>query len=676
MALNVAVNNDEVSPAGGTVPLNERFTIDLGGPLPAFDIAPSVAYNATLNSNRSRPLMALICDPQLPLRVDKLTRLSGIKTRMFLKPYDWGVIHWQAENRHCPAVIVDRPAGGRVMPSLAARIPPMNENEVTRMLIQPAAELLEQLANNNLTHRAIRPDNLFYLDAEQSQLVLGDCISVPPAVAQPVVFETIESGMSLPAGRGDGSSLDDLYSLGVTILTLLIGHMPLAGMSDEEVVAEKLRHGSYNCLVGRERVSLTMMEVLRGLLNDDEKERWTINDILYWTNGRRQNPKTAAIPRKANRPFVFNGNEYQTTRELANAFANNWDAAAGPIKDGSLNVWLRRGFNDEELIESVHNAMTDPVSIERSDDWMISRVCIALDPQGPIRYRQLRASIEGLGALIGAYIDDEDMRDVFAKVLREQLPAFWHRNQRRPTKTQEELIEDYERARSNVDRIGLGSGLERVAYDLNPNLPCKSPIFNDGYVVDVSGYLPALEFIAVSSGELKSLVDRNGAAFLASKMTHEITAELRDLDNKVDPHVELIACVRILSRIQDGVAKKEFVQLCHAIASLLEPSIERFHSRTVRERVRERLKRVTRGGQLSRLVDVVNDSRDAIADSKAYQQAVAVYARTVMENQRLDYEKTHRDYFAREMGARMSSIVSGIITCIMSVLILIGMMFF
>ncbi len=676
MALNLADGNDNPSLAGGSVTLNDRFTIDLDGALPTYDVAPSVAYSATMMSDRSRPLMALVCDPQQPLRADKVMTLRAIETRTLLKPHDWGVIDWLIENRRCPAVIVDRPAGGRVMPSLDTRSQPMHEDVVSRMLIRPAAELLELLDNNNLTHRAIRPDNLFYVDSEQSRIALGDCISAPPAVAQPVVFETIESGMALPGGRGDGSSLNDLYSLGVTILTLLIGHVPLAGMSDDEVIIEKLTHGSYNGLVGRERLSLTMMEVLRGLLNDDPKERWTVSDLMYWSDGRRQNPKPAAIPRKANRPFVFDGNECQTTRDLANAFASNWDAAVGPIKDGSLNVWLRRGFSDEELIESVNDAMTDPMSIERSDDWLVSRVCIALDPQAPIRYRDLRATVEGLGLLIGGYIDDEDMRDLFAKTLREQIPAFWQKNQRRLTEAQEKLLGDYDRARSYVDRIGLGLGLERVAYDLNPNLPCKAPIFENDYVVEVSDYLPALENIAISTGDLKGLVDRNGAAFLASKMARQVTPDLRDLDNQVDPHVSLIASVKILATIQDRVAKREFVDLCAAISSLLEPSIERFHSRTVRKRVREGLKKATRGGRLSRLVGVVSDPRDLVADTKAFQQAIAAYARSVMEDQRLEYEKTHRDYFARERGAQMSSTVSGFITCVATVLIFVAMMFF
>jgi hypothetical protein len=76
------------------------------------------------------------------------------------------------------------------------------------------------------------------------------------------------------------------------------------------------------------------------------------------------------------------------------------------------------------------------------------------------------------------------------------------------------------------------------------------------------------------------------------------------------------------------------------------------------------------------LVAAVDNPRDVAVDNNAFQHAVAVYSRTVMEDRRLEYEKTHRNYFAREMGAQLSSTVSGFLTCVASVLIVIAMMFF
>ena len=80
----------------------------------------------------------------------------------------------------------------------------------------------------------------------------------------------------MAAGRGPGSLLDDTYAIGVTTLTLLTGQVPCQGMSNEEVLEAKLSKGSYAALAQQARITLTVMEALRGLLNDDPQERWTL----------------------------------------------------------------------------------------------------------------------------------------------------------------------------------------------------------------------------------------------------------------------------------------------------------------------------------------------------------------------------------------------------------------
>ena len=171
----------------------------------------------------------------------------------------------------------------------------------------------------------------------------------------------------------------------------------MAEMTDEQVIEEKLTHGSYNALVGRERLSLTMMEVLRGLLNDDPKERWAVSDLMYWSHGRRQNPKPAAVPRKSQSAFRLRRTRVPDNPRSLERFRKQLGCRRHADQGWLIKRWLRRGFSDEELIESVNEAMTDPLGIERTDDWLVSRVCIALDPNAPLRYRELKATVEGLG---------------------------------------------------------------------------------------------------------------------------------------------------------------------------------------------------------------------------------------------------------------------------------------
>ena len=85
---------------------------------------------------------------------------------------------------------------------------------------------------------------------------------------------------------------------------LLRGGEPIAGLSDDEIIARKISDGSYATLVGQESVSLRFMEPLRGLLCDDPRERWTFADLEMWVGGRQLSPKQPMVPGKAARAIA------------------------------------------------------------------------------------------------------------------------------------------------------------------------------------------------------------------------------------------------------------------------------------------------------------------------------------------------------------------------------------
>ena len=186
---------------------------------------------------------------------------------------------------------------------------------------------LKELSNRHIPHRAIRPDNVFYADAACQAVVLGECVSAPPGISQPAAYEPIESAMARPTARGPGWTTDDLYSFGALIAFLLTGGEATAGMSEEEIVQSKTVRGSYSTLLGEARVSLSMMEPLRGFLCDDPKDRWTVTDLELWLGGRTLSPKQPMLPIRASRPMTVGGKEYWTKLSLCNALGTNWSEA-------------------------------------------------------------------------------------------------------------------------------------------------------------------------------------------------------------------------------------------------------------------------------------------------------------------------------------------------------------
>ena len=92
----------------------------------------------------------------------------------------------------------------------------------------------------------------------------------------------------------------------------------------------------------------------------------------------------------------------------------------------------------------------------------------------------------------------------------------------------------------------LGQGFERVIYELNPNIPCQSPLLETEYVYDMVEMLDAFERIAIANPEtLMEPVDRHIAAFVVARMKGSIMTELRELQNRSDPAVLALSLIHI-----------------------------------------------------------------------------------------------------------------------------------
>ena len=169
MALNLTGGEG----GSGIVLIQDRVDINPNQPIPAYDLAPAVAYSARHRRDPGREIIALVCDPKLPPRMDAVAPLQRIDNPALMRVVDSGIVDWAPEGRSCPVIVVEQPRGRRVFPSLDEKIAPMREASITRMCLTPAASVLRDIAAHRVVHRAIRPDNLFFDDEAGNRLVLA-----------------------------------------------------------------------------------------------------------------------------------------------------------------------------------------------------------------------------------------------------------------------------------------------------------------------------------------------------------------------------------------------------------------------------------------------------------------------------------------------------------------------
>ncbi|MEX2008633.1 MAG: serine/threonine protein kinase, partial [Dongiaceae bacterium] len=372
-----------------SVTLAGRYRIFPGMPRP--DLAsPAVPAFAAVDSREERRQLVAVLPPRhLALREDALGIVRRLERAPVMAPVEWGPVDWLGGGLR-PVVVFAAPGGARLMAAEGEPVPPLSEDALVRKVLRPLSVALKELCEARLVHGGVRPDNLFYRDGAASEAVLGDGYTTPPSFFQPVAFVSIEDGMANPAGRG-GDFSADLYALGATLTALLLGHRPGSHLGDDALIAAKIGQGSFAALSGQLRLSTTITEVLRGLLCDDRAERWTLDDLQLWFDGRRLTPRPPGLPQPAARPFVFEGVEYLTRPALAHAFARHWDRAVVTVQDGNIETWLRRSLGDGARADLVAadlaaaGAKIDGVAGDR----LLARVLVALDPTAPLRYRDI-----------------------------------------------------------------------------------------------------------------------------------------------------------------------------------------------------------------------------------------------------------------------------------------------
>ena len=626
---------DAATDDSGAVLINRHVEVFPDDPLPDLDSPNARAFGARDRRSPDRPMFALLCQRDVQPRFDVARPLSRMETAAMLRPQAWGVTEWPLDGREHRLVAFDRPGGPRVVLADDEGRPSIREDDLARDVIPAMAALLGELRGRMIGHRAIRAGNLFYSSEARSGIVLGECVSEPPAFSQPVVYESVANGMASSSGRGAGYPSDDVYAMGVLLIALLSGHEPCAGMSAEEIIDCKIRLGSFATLVREVRVSLSLMEPLRGMLCDSPAHRWSAEDLLMWAGGKHQTTKPHSAPRKMGRPFSFNGADYWHASTLAHAMASNWEAAVESHPATPLITWLRKAYGDS----SVRNAFADKAQFlvatankgADAGDRVLASLLAMLDPEAPIRFRSLSVQPEALGQVLALEYGNKALVEDFKAAFEARLPNTWlelqpvSRPEFVPLKKALELTQFF------LSKEGWGFGIERCLYELNGAWPCQSPLLDRFLVTKVEHLLPALERLAAEGLTEGLPVDSHIAAFCAAHIKDLPKQVLIDLTEPAESSRHHLAALALLAKAQAAGRDDPAPGVCRWLFRYVSPVIAELHNRPYRQKLAERLQSLAEQGDLGAMLDAADNSKVRDRDDKGFERARHLYERADRE---------------------------------------------
>jgi eukaryotic-like serine/threonine-protein kinase len=659
--------------------LKERVEIDADRPLPEFNIQNAAAYAAKARRESQGELVAYACDPRIPHRHEDLETMRGFSTTGLIRFVEWGVVTWRPLNRRLAVVVYEKPMGGRLASKVSDTIEPMSDEVITRNFLTPAMGVLRDMSARGVPHRAIRPDNLFYSDTGKRHIILGDALTAPPGLHNPAFCETLEQGMADPEARGRGGVSDDLYAIGVCVIFLLLGRNPLHAMSTTEVVERKIAMSSYSALTGGARIQMNMVELLRGLLADDPKDRWSVREVELWIGGRRLTPKQAKLPPKAARPINIAGRDHDNVRSVADGLGRNWLVSGEVVRGQDFDNWIRRSLTDERVTDAVNKTLGSQAILAKTPDSenprLVTRACMALDPTAPLRHKGFSAHVDGVGTALAIGFDREDIRQKVADFINGKFIGAWMSLQTRNRADLNEMYGLFDKLPVPLNMTGIGYGIERVLYELNKHLHCQSPLIEPFFVTTIDRLIPALEGASKGRDRPRLPVDRHIAAFAAARTADVDERHLRALSNNNQGGTDhILAALSLLGRIQTMSKNGPAPTLAAWFADLMEPAVNSFHNLKQRKAIEANVARAAETGMLMELQAIYSDQKAIQRDQHGYAQAQQEHRYCGAQIEQLTLELNNREHMATELGEQVAAVTSGVVGSLGSTSIIVMFM--
>ncbi len=639
--------------------LHDRIEIDPERALPELDTAFAKAYVARPRGQAAEgELFALVGQSLLPVRTDLLQSARGLHHNAVMRVKDAGPVPWAPAGRVLYAFVYERPPGKRLAPLGQTTFPALGEADIVERLVRPLALGLTELSRLGLSHGAVRPDNLF---VTATGAVLGDFLNMPAGFGQTAAFETIERGAAPVLGRGPSNGGDDLYALGVTLIAALTGEVPLKDLGDDAVVQLKMERGSYLALMGERRFP-GLGDFLRGVLADDAKQRWNHAEIASWLEDRkRQAPKQAAGGTvKASRPLRFNNQEYWQPRQVAIALSADTKLGATLIKSEEVGRWIGHSLADENAEKFYEEAIafTKRQRSGPEEERLVTNVAMMLDPKGPIRYRGVKAFPQGLALYLASLMIEEANTSIIAEMISNNLPLNWLAMQTDKRPDTVNAVQMLERARDTVEKGGLGNGIERAVYDLNPGLCCLAPALRGDYVLGGRALLDALNKRAPNVGA-GGLMDRHVAGFILSRDRKVVATVFRAIDQAGnDAGKRGLALLTLFADMQYRLGPDSLPGIANALLPLTEETSKRFKNRSRQEQVRKNLRLAAGEGKLSQMLELIDDPDALAIDEQEYNAAQILYKETEKEAARLTVYAGDKRGLAEIAGQPLAAVIA------------------
>ena len=255
---------------------------------------------------------------------------------------------------------------------------PLSE-EVALQITKDIVEALNELHKVGIVHRDIKPGNIFYRNANGTDIIIGDFdistyIDIDDGMSKHITETNARTeGYFAPEGYSSiiGPEID-YYALGVTLWEIITGKEPFLDSNGKALLPEKIIYDTIsgtivdNLLARSPNLSTKIKTLIQGLMTRRHDKRWNYDSVIKFLNG--EDVPVYSEPNQL--PSIkINDKECTSFKEIAEELLNDNEAGKQFVYKGSLTKYLVK--IDQDLASEIADKIDEYSAQNNLDEGLL-----------------------------------------------------------------------------------------------------------------------------------------------------------------------------------------------------------------------------------------------------------------------------------------------------------------
>ncbi|MEQ1907566.1 MAG: protein kinase [Vicinamibacterales bacterium] len=274
--------------------------------------------------------------------------------------------------------VMEYAAGGTVEQHL-----PIRDPQRLRSMIAECVNAFQFCHDRGIVHKDIKPENLYYKGADQTDIAIGDfgiSSMLDAGISRHLTSQSLTVGYAAPEMYGIGGKVYvgrevDYYALGVTIVHVWAGRSPFEGLGIH-AIANLTTTGAIKV---PDDLPKDLQTLVRGLTTIDFTHRWGFEEVQRWLKGEDV-PVHVQAAAAAYPPFHFGVREEAVSPEaLVVLLKGNPTTGKKLLYSGKVSAWVN--LFDRARAGALDTIIED--DYPQDQDAGLQKAIYVLDPDQP-----------------------------------------------------------------------------------------------------------------------------------------------------------------------------------------------------------------------------------------------------------------------------------------------------